>query len=325
MSTTASQYTVAIIGATGNLGKDITNVFLTSYKASFAKIVVVARDPSSPAAKQFAEQGAEVRPVNPADAVGSLTRAFASVDVVVNTVSGSSSEYSDAIFQAALNVGAKVYFPSEFGSDHRLNDFPGWDDLGWNSKREHVRKARELAKGKVKIIALYTGLFQEGTFGVSLLGFDHTSLTYTFVGSADAKTAVTAKADIGRSLAELSLLALSPESAARVPDDVRIAGQNVSYRQTKEIVERVRVELRVEPRGEITLKSLDLTEERAKLREAQLKSPAPGPLGHIKILIGEGKMDFSENHNELVNPGQKNWKWKSVEEYIREVRGAPFS
>ena len=34
--------------------------------------------------------------------------------------------------------------------------------------------------------------------------------------------------------------------------------------------------------------------------------------------MGEGKLDFSnDNVNELVNPRQSVWKWKTVEEQLR--------
>ena len=34
--------------------------------------------------------------------------------------------------------------------------------------------------------------------------------------------------------------------------------------------------------------------------------------------MGEGKLDFSiENDNELVNPGQRVWKWGGLEDCVR--------
>ena len=37
-----------------------------------------------------------------------------------------------------------------------------------------------------------------------------------------------------------------------------------------------------------------------------------------RVLIGQGKLDFaSENANELVNPEQSLWKWKTVEDQLR--------
>ena len=38
------------------------------------------------------------------------------------------------------------------------------------------------------------------------------------------------------------------------------------------------------------------------------------------VLIGEGKMNFSNDHvNELVNPGQSLWKWRTVEDELRGI------
>ena len=37
-----------------------------------------------------------------------------------------------------------------------------------------------------------------------------------------------------------------------------------------------------------------------------------------RVLVGQGKMDFSkENADELINPGQSLWKWKTVEDQLR--------
>lgn len=320
----SAQYNVAIVGATGGLGKEVAKAFLTHYRPYFASIVAVVRDASTVAARALAEQGAELRQVNSAEPVVSFAEAFKGVDAVVNIANAAASvDYHNAIFEAALNSGVKVYFPSEFGSDLRWNDFPGWDDVSWVQKREHLSYVRQLSGGKVKIVAVSTGMFLEGSLG-PWLGFDTANMTYTVVGSPDTKIALTAKLDIGRALAELSLLSLSPESASRVPDHVRIAGNNKSYREVRDIVQNVRKVLGVPSDGEIVLKTEDYEKFKALVREEQLKSPSPHPLRHLMLLSAEGKMDFSTNDNDLVNPGQKVWKWKFVTDYIQEVGGKPF-
>ncbi|KAH9922257.1 uncharacterized protein B0H18DRAFT_1018780 [Fomitopsis serialis] len=322
MSTKLSRasYTVALVGATGGLGKEVANVFLTSYKPFFSRVVVTARDITTADAKALAEKGSELVQINPVDPVASLGRAFEGVDAVVSLVGKAPTEFRDAVGEAAIKSGAKVYFPTEYGSDHRINDFPGWDDPDWLFKGQHARKYRQLGASKTKVVSLYNGLFLEILIG-PWLGFDTANLTYTSVGSPDAKTATTAKADIGRALAELTLLSLNPETAASVPDDVHIAGSNVSYRQVRDVVQKIRDELGVEPKGEIKVQGTDLAAFREKLRKEQLEKPKSGPIDHIKILIGEGKMDFSQNDDELVNPGESIWKWKTVEDIVREKDG----
>ena len=102
------------------------------------------------------------------------------------------------------------------------------------------------------------------------------------VGSPDSKITTTSKADIGRALAELTLLALNPVTAPSVPDDVRIAGDNVSYHDVRDIVQRVRAELGVQHEVEIKLESKDLVTFRESLREEMLVKPRERPADHIK-------------------------------------------
>lgn len=54
-------------------------------------------------------------------------------------------------------------------SDHRQNDFPGYDHPIWEEKRLLEAQARALGGNTTKVISLYTGLFLEGAFQVSTL------------------------------------------------------------------------------------------------------------------------------------------------------------
>lgn len=44
-----------------------------------------------------------------------IRHAFQGVDVVVNAVNTSSTRIKDIIAEAAIEEGARIYFPSEFG------------------------------------------------------------------------------------------------------------------------------------------------------------------------------------------------------------------
>ena len=39
----------------------------------------------------------------------------------------------------------------------------------------------------------------------------------------------------------------------------------------------------------------------------------------IRVAIAEGQLDMADNDNELVNPGQTLWKWKTTEDVLREM------
>jgi hypothetical protein len=38
----------------------------------------------------------------------------------------------------------------------------------------------------------------------------------------------------------------------------------------------------------------------------------------------EGGLDQTEHHNELINPGEKYFKWTTAEQYAKEVGGKPW-
>ena len=72
------------------------------------------------------------------------------------------------------------------------------------------------------------------------MGYDIANNTYTAIGSSSTRTAFTAQADIARAVAQLSVLALDPATASKVPDWVHIAGNNVSVDDVADTVARVR-------------------------------------------------------------------------------------
>ncbi|KAH9919652.1 hypothetical protein B0H21DRAFT_767959 [Amylocystis lapponica] len=279
----SAPYTVAIAGATGNLGSDVTKIFLHSYRASFSHVIALVRNPSSESARALASAGAELYTIDGANPGPSYEKALNRVDVVVNTLGAKPSETKDALFDAALKSGVRVYFPAEFGLDHRLNEFEDWDSPEWPRKRAHLDRALELGQERIKTIAVFTGLFLERAFG-PWFAFDTANHVYTSVGAPTARFSLTSKADIGRALASLSLVALADPS--EVPGILRISGTTVSYAEAAEIVQRVCKEVGDEDQAKIVVKSEDAAAFRAATRSAQLSDPeGTGPLGHIRYVL----------------------------------------
>ena len=97
-------------------GRDVADVFLTSYKPFFSRVIVTARDTSTPHAKALAEKGAELVQVSAAEPVEGFLKAFEGVDAAVNLLGQAPPEYGDAVGEAAIKSAAAVYFPSEYGS-----------------------------------------------------------------------------------------------------------------------------------------------------------------------------------------------------------------
>lgn len=99
---------------------------------------------------------------------------------------------------------------------------------------------------------------------LSKVGFQIAEQRIEAFGSPDSKVAYTSKVDIGRSVAQLSLLSLSsdPKIAATVPLHVRIAGSNPSFSDIKHIFEKA-----FPDKSPIRVDSLDLDEQRETLRQ----------------------------------------------------------
>ncbi|KAH9890553.1 NAD-P-binding protein [Cubamyces lactineus] len=307
----SSRHTVTIVGGTGRLGYDITKIFLDEFHTTFPAVRVLTRDQSTAKAKDLAARGALLYTFDPENIAQSLADAFAGADVVINALPTSMpKDAKSQVAAAAVKSSVKVFFLSEFGVDHGRNDFPGYDHHEWDVKRQLASEARELARGTpTQVIAVYTGLFLELALN-PFMGFDVEKNAYTCIGPPSQKVTFTSKADIGRALARLSALALEPLTAAKVPDELRIAGTIVSYEDVRDLVSRAKGV----PKGEI--KSEDL----AQLKDTLQQTPGSHIVNYIRVLMGEGKLDFSgENANGLVNPAEAFWKWKSVEDLLRKV------
>ncbi|PIL35924.1 hypothetical protein GSI_01584 [Ganoderma sinense ZZ0214-1] len=294
--------TAVILGGTGEAGTSIGKIFLTEFRSSFPSVRITTRDPDSPKARELAKLGADVRPLSePVEDV------FSGADVVIDALPGHlAGDYRERILGALVRKNVKVYFLSEYGIEYHITDFKGYDHDEWITKRKVAAAAHAALQGKVKVVELVTGIFHSWVYRPEL-GIDVKKNVYTPLGPGTLRFATTGKNDIGRSVARLSILALDPATTAAVPGRLRIAGHNVSYDEIRDIVARVKGV----PKG--TIRSGDLKAAKENLS----KHPTDNILDYITIAVGEGKVDFSDNSNELVNPGQRFWKWRSVEEELR--------
>ncbi|TFK84562.1 NAD(P)-binding protein [Polyporus arcularius HHB13444] len=296
--------TVAIIGGTGDLGLHLTRIFLAEYQKQFPVVRITTRDVNSPKAQELAKLGAELYKTSE-----SFDDVLSGADVVVNALNTSVLEEVAKPLAAALaRANPRVYFPSEFGADYRLNEFDGYEHPEWRRKRVINADTEAALKGtQTKIVLVATGMFLEWLFSPGL-GIDIENNVYTPLGSASTRLATTAEDDIARAVAQLAILSLDPATASRVPAHARIAGQNVSYEEIRDAVSRIKGV----PKGEIKNKNLEEFNSNLKA------NPNDNLLDYIRVLVGQGKFDFSsENANELVNPGQSLWKWKTVEDLLR--------
>ncbi|KAG9019440.1 hypothetical protein FRB90_002263 [Tulasnella sp. 427] len=294
---------VAIAGATGHLGPNVVRAFLdvSVYPSQVERVAIFTRNTASDSAQALRLSGAEVIEGEP------TSENLKSIDVLVNLLSDQvSPDTRNSYAQAAIDAGVRVYFPNEFVADPRVLDF---QHPVYKMKTEHAEYARDRAQGNMKVISVYSGQFLEYLFGAGALsGLDTINRIYTAAGDPNNKFSVTSTTDIGSALVKLSILAT--ENPASVPDQVRLSGDAVSIAELAQIVGKERAET-------IEVKTTDAAEMKRKFSE----NPAD-LLSLIKYVFGSGLMDFSrENNNELVNPGEAFWKWKSVTDAVRENKG----
>ncbi|KIO26435.1 hypothetical protein M407DRAFT_24284 [Tulasnella calospora MUT 4182] len=294
---------VAIAGATGHLGPYVVRAFLepSIHPLQVKRVVAFTRNATSDSAKDLETRGAEV--IEGAPTVQDLK----GIDVFINVLSDKVSvDVRDTYAQAAAEAGVKVYFPNEFVADARLLDF---EHPLYKMKVTHAKRARELGSGKMKVVSVYSGQFLDYLFwGGAMIGLDTVNRTYTVSGLPANKFGITSMADVGTALARFSILAA--ENPASVPDHVRLSGDAVSFAELATVVGNERGET-------IEVKSTSAAETKQKL----IDNPADF-LSLVRYMLGSGVTDFSkENENELVNPGQSLWRWRTVADAVKENKG----
>ena len=94
---------------------------------------------------------------------------------------------------------------------------------------------------------------------------------YNIVGPSTVKHTLTHQSDIGRAVAQVSVLALDPATSATVPAEIRIAGNVVNYEDMRDIVSRVKGI----PKGEIISKDV------ATVKDALKKNPSSNILDYV--------------------------------------------
>ena len=161
-------------------------------------------------------------------------------------------------------------------------------------------------------------------------GFYAEEETWYMPGTGEAPVAYTSKTDIA--LAVIELIKLGLKDPSKVPDHVRIAGTNNNPKEIVEIFNKA-------AKGKTHIKLKLLNDQEAKELFSRLVFEPPKGEEHsfdqqfmnevatrvFTMSGGGGNLDFSQhNHNELVNPGESKWKWKTIEDYAEETDGMPI-
>ncbi|KIO26445.1 hypothetical protein M407DRAFT_74465 [Tulasnella calospora MUT 4182] len=302
-----SPITVAILGATGDLGLRVVRRFLSpEYSPSqVSSVKFFTRNPSSAGAQELKTLGAE--PIE-----GEVTAAgLKGVDVFISMIGGATDvDYMNKYAKAAVDAGVKVYIPSEFGIDHRGDN--GFHHELFDGKEAHYHYASSISGGKLKIVSLYVGMFLEDMFSLgATLGVDTKNAVYTSLGSADTPISFNSREDISSSTVRISVLAAADPNS--VPDFTRINGSAASYNQLAALVGKARG---------TDIKVVEVDDAEGKKQLCLRYQLANRTVFYLRYGYGHGLMDFTkDNENEILNPGQKYSKWKTMEEWVEETKG----
>lgn len=296
----SSRPVVAITGATGHLGRHIASAFLSApFREQFADIILLSRQESS--------QKADDKFISRKYDENNLVDALKGVQVLVNTVGPSGHAFKDKLARALSQTDVQVYFPSEFGVDHYIHDFP---HLEWDQKKKHMALAKQL-NSSLKICRVFPGLFLEDSVG-PWFGFITKDGQYESIGSAESPVSFTSLDDIGKAVASLATL---PKE--KIPDTVHLAGDTRSFAEIAAIMQAAGA-------GSIEITEVELK----KYKEETTSKPSWEPSMYLRFLMGEGKINHTAaslgNSNELVNPNQKSWKWVTLVDLAKENKGKPW-
>ncbi|KAF2258724.1 isoflavone reductase family protein-like protein CipA [Lojkania enalia] len=184
---------VVIIGAGGNLGPSILNVFLES--SSF-NVTVLSRQES----KATFPAGVNVVKAD-YSSIDSLKSAFQGQDAVISLVAGSAIGDQQKLIDGAIAAGVKRFLPSEYGS---------------NTEDKRVIAAVPIFKGKVAVIdylkskeseiswtSVITGPFFDWCLKVGFLCINLPSKSATLIDEGKAKFSATNLHQIGLALIKI--------------------------------------------------------------------------------------------------------------------------
>jgi len=304
-----SPITVAIIGATGNVGTPLIKTLLSKeyHPEKVAKVLFFSRDPASAKAKELVALGAEA-----VQSAGNSISAdqLKGVDVLVAaTPTSLTTEDKNAFAKAAVDAGVKVYFAPEYGSD---TSFSKVKHTFFTDRQRHLEDARKIGQGRLKVIALSTGAFLEYLLS-PFFGIDIKNKVSEAWGSPDVKMSTTAINDIAHAIAQTAVLAANDPNS--VPDDIRIQGDVTSHQEVADLVSKESGESIKVVGGDYDAIKKDLDDK---------YHGEENPMAYIRLIYSEGSVDYSKNnHNELINPKQALWRWTTVADYAKATKGKP--
>ncbi|KAK0725131.1 hypothetical protein B0H67DRAFT_482519 [Lasiosphaeris hirsuta] len=217
--------TVAVIGASGNIGAPIVAALL---EAGF-KVAAITRESST---STFPD-GVEVRKTD-LESIESLTKSFAGQDAVISTIASASIGKQNIFADAAIAAGVKRYIPSEFGHSTRPGKLHGPAASLLSAKTKGVDYLIEQAETHPELTwtGISTGPFFDWGLDMGVFGIDFKNKTARVFDSGNQPASTCTLAFIGE--ATVAVLLHEEKTANKY---IEVAEFNVTQNQIIAILE----------------------------------------------------------------------------------------
>jgi len=265
------------------------------------------RKPNDETIQGFVSQGAKAFEVD-FGSPSSLNAVLTGCHTVVSTLGTGpgSTEINKALIDAMVFAGIKSFIPSEFGTNHyRISK--EYDHDVFAGKRAIYEESKARGLNPIRILC---GDILEASFG-NWFGLDCAAEVWSLVGDGNVPVAMTSEKDLGRFTLE-AVLQIFSQPDKKLSDELEVYSCQMTFREYAQAFDKVA--------GRPTKLEFIPMEE---MKEEYKKTQSFETL--IKILFAEGVFDYSKSiANELLNPGGKLWKLKTIQEYAEETDGRPW-
>lgn len=253
--------TVAIVGLNGSLGQSTLKALADPRFRDHYNFPVRAltRDPS-----KFRDTEIVKYFSSSFDNFDRLVESLKGVDTLIDLTAPFID--SKPLVDAAHKAGVKLFFPSEFGIDHKENRF--------NQVFQRKIDVNAYARSKgIKTVLFITGFFLDWVIDSPeiVAGINKEKKTFTKVGSGERPITVTAVEDIASALASVAY-----RDPASLPDDIRVHGDSITANDAVALYEKV---------AGVNLTVVNVSEEQViKNAENALKDLGTG-FGPIAVIL----------------------------------------
>ncbi|KAK3395156.1 hypothetical protein B0H63DRAFT_556234 [Podospora didyma] len=302
---------VALLGATGNLGPSILDALLSA-EPPFESITILTR--STPSSSTTYPPNVHIKVVD-YTSVESLTSALTGVDAVISAVAPRSGAAQRNTIDAAAAAGVKFFIPSEFGlasNDANLtHDFNQWAPKVADQQKLAALKA----DGVMDYALIFTGLFLDWGMEGFLLDLKNKSVQLWDGGNTPIS--LTTVASIGRAVVGVLQGEVGTDGKKT---EVRVKDINLTQRRLYELA----VEALGEGEDGWTVTEYDTVQAYDTAKENAKKGIPDREYAFLKRAVAAGVYGsvWGEDEDDGEALGSREWTEREVVELIKTLGGA---